>query len=589
MNLLDALQRFFTIEKLSKSSLLLNVASIVMGVIYIIVGALGMDYIVLLWDIFGILILITFLENLSLVFINNTTLNKGSKSGKRFNRVLNGYLIFYIIAIGLMYQGNWTLMTMYSNQLRDTFRSLLYIYVGYFGILGYGTVISYYNVKNLNREELWDSSTSHGADHSISLRIFKFFLYLTLFLGLYFSYIIIFGYYLEITAFIAGMIVPELALFLMLVFLSAAILLLKLQDKEVHPKRYKAIALMAIIISGAHLLPLFSTPYMVYGAEVNFADAFGDGWHPKIDTDLEERYFMRSPFWLSGYFLGVPAKDCEYEKDVKFFDGKESNLEVDEEIELYFDVFWPTEVKNELPGVKEGKCAIIIFIHGGAWRYGDKSGSKIPVSKYFVAQGYVVYDIQYGLKDVDFEALATPEHVKGDFDVNDMVRHIGNFTRYISDDTNDYSAHKLDANLESVFVSGGSAGGHLTLATALGINSGEYEDIFGTQIKIKGMIPLYPGHPDLEGDKELLYPERYLLEEDSPPCLIQQGTQDPGTGEVSLGIKKEYEEVGKEECCILWLPFSGHSNDIYRPAYFNQVFTYYMERFMYLCIEGEIE
>ena len=83
----------------------------------------------------------------------------------------------------------------------------------------------------------------------------------------------------------------------------------------------------------------------------------------------------------------------------------------------------------------------------------------------------------------------TPAYKKGNFNIDDMVRHIGIFTNYLSDNVDEYGA-----NLDSVFISGGSAGGHLTCAVALAIASGDYTDIFSANLTIKGLVPFYPAN-----------------------------------------------------------------------------------------------
>jgi len=43
----------------------------------------------------------------------------------------------------------------------------------------------------------------------------------------------------------------------------------------------------------------------------------------------------------------------------------------------------------------------LIRIHGGAWVGGDKGfANMMQVNKYFAAQGYTVFDVQYGLTDL---------------------------------------------------------------------------------------------------------------------------------------------------------------------------------------------
>jgi acetyl esterase/lipase len=246
----------------------------------------------------------------------------------------------------------------------------------------------------------------------------------------------------------------------------------------------------------------------------------------------------------------------------------------------------PEHPSAELPG----KNSTIIRIHGGGWVMGDKGlANMMQMNKYFASQGYIVFDIQYGLSNSTSTPaiLPTPEYVLGNFSVDDMARHIGNFTQYLESNADLYGA-----NLSSVFISGGSAGGHLTCLTALAIASGNYTDIFGTQLKIKGYVPYYPanGHSDqlgVPGSPEFVSPDDYLINETSPPCLIFQGTQDGLVHpSISQHLKDNYEAANNPYCALILLPLSGHAGDLYFTGYYNQVFLYYMERFLYLCVNN---
>jgi hypothetical protein len=56
----------------------------------------------------------------------------------------------------------------------------------------------------------------------------------------------------------------------------------------------------------------------------------------------------------------------------------------------------PLDRGEDLPG----QNSTLIRIHGGGWVSGDKGGSNmVQMNKYFAAQGYIVFDIQYGLYD----------------------------------------------------------------------------------------------------------------------------------------------------------------------------------------------
>ena len=167
-------------------------------------------------------------------------------------------------------------------------------------------------------------------------------------------------------------------------------------------------------------------------------------------------------------------------------------------------------------------------IHGGGWVSGDKGMmNMLQMNKHFASQGYIVFDIQYGIAKNPLYLLdpLTPNYNKGTFDIDDMMRQIGIFTNYLANNSKKYGA-----NLDSVFISGGSAGGHLTCAVALAIACGNYTDMFNTNLTIKGLIPFYPANGQMgffgvSGSDIFKNPEK-LITRNSPPCLIFQGTHD---------------------------------------------------------------
>ena len=86
----------------------------------------------------------------------------------------------------------------------------------------------------------------------------------------------------------------------------------------------------------------------------------------------------------------------------------------------------------------------------------------------------------------------------------------------------------------------------------------------------------------VSGRDEFKNPEK-LIESDSPPCLIFQGTHDIlNYFSISKIIRSSYYAKGNENCAILWMPLGRHASDFYSTGYYNQIFLYYMERFLYL-------
>jgi len=267
-------------------------------------------------------------------------------------------------------------------------------------------------------------------------------------------------------------------------------------------------------------------------------------------------------------------------KNVLYFDGSLSNFSVDANVKLYFDAYLPPNDSDSLPGNR----STLIRLHGGGLTIGDKGlGNVLTMNRYFAAQGYCVFDIQYGLNNGPESMgipIITPANVLGNFTLDDMMRHIGNFTYYLEDHNTEY-----EANLDSVFISGGSSGGHLAFATALSIASGNYTTTFSANYTIKGIIPYYPAHNTtmsfvLQSTPEWRNPE-LLVDNQSPPCLIYQGDQDHLIVR-SRSLENIYLTRGNAEVCLLIFPTAGHASDLYFSGYYNQVFLFYMERFMFL-------
>jgi len=72
-----------------------------------------------------------------------------------------------------------------------------------------------------------------------------------------------------------------------------------------------------------------------------------------------------------------------------------------------------------------------------------------------------------------------------------------------------------------------------------------------------------------------------LVGEDSPPCLIFHGTHDGIVAPRHASIlQRAYKDRSSAPSALLWMNFASHGSDIYTPGYYNQIFLYYMERFM---------
>jgi predicted esterase len=475
--------------------------------------------------------------------------------------------------------GNLLLSVIYSNTLIDTIGAYILLYFGYFGIFIYGFLFALFELKLLSNIDLYlfryslfaANKVIHSRTRNISRKILIVISRITFIFGIVFAVVIIFGSFEVVTTFVA-IVSGQFGTFFSIIFLANTLLLLKLKRRKRTTKKYYKTAIIGFFVSGCLLMPLFFTNTAINNAENTFSIAFGSNWRDQIPSGTNN-YFLQTPFSLTSYFLGSRPKASTIETNTLFYD--------DEGINLYFDVYKPVNDNGDLPG----NGSVIIRIHGGSWVSGDKGMmNMMQMNKYFAAQGYVVFDIQYGLDRNPIFALdpLTPEYKKGSFNIDDMMRHIGAFTQYL-----EVHAVEYGANLDSVFVSGGSAGGHLASAVALAIASGNYTEMFGTGLTIKGLIPFYPANGQMvffgiSGSDKFKNPEK-LIDENSPPCLIFQGTHDIlNYFSISERIRDIYRTKGNTECAILWMPFGGHASDFYFTGYYNQVFLYFMERFMYL-------
>jgi len=573
MTIKEKISQHLTIKNVSYPTFCLNITSIILGIIYITIPIYT-----IIWDIFGVILIISLFCNLLLIYLNIKKINKTIKIGKWLNIMCYCFLGVTIFAMLGMSQGIGNIQSTYSNALTANLFSYVLIYVSFFGLLVFGAVIAFLDIKNLGNQELWDISSVKATILTKNKKILKgivqFFGYMLLLGGVLLAFGSISGMF-EVIGWVTSMVFNTKTLFFVFIFISLTIFLLFLTDRKKDPILFYTTAIMGLVVSGIFLTPVLLTPFTVMGAEMEFATAYGTDWRSKIDPTIEQRYFLPTPFSLPQYFLGVAPKDCIVLEDILYYENATEGLT------LRFDAYLPPA--SGLPGMN----STIISIHGGGWALGNKGqGSMIQRNKYFAAQGYCVFDIEYGLTPSPFSTLIDPPDPQTvatiSLSIDDMVRHIGNFTHVLA-----ANATKYGANLSSVFVNGGSAGGHLTMATALGIWSGNFTQYFNDSLIIKGMVPFYPGNGlseilGISGNQSLVYPER-LINSTSPPCLIYQGTSDVFCIAVTQRVQSIYKQ-GNGKCAVVWLPMAGHGNDGYFPGYFNLPFIYYMERFLYLCV-----
>ncbi len=560
-------------------AIVFNSLSLIFGILYYVLSTYT-----LLWNVFGIILILTFTINFFLVFYSGESINRQSKKGNFLNILGYIYLSFSAIAVLLMNFGNLLLSLTYSETLVSQLGYHFLVIVGYFGMISLGLFYSAKTIIYTKDEILWlekeiislEISSKKRKRREILKLILAIFSLVGFGIGFFSSITILASVQIRALGFF-GVGVAQFGITWAIVVLCSTIILIKIgwvkNTGFFYPIIFAGLMLMSICF-----FPYLATPFTISNAERDFNNAFnpafGGDWAAQIDSETE-KFLLDSPsYFLPLYFLGDSPKKCTIMKDILYFNGSESSILLDKDIRLYFDAFLPLNGGENLPG----NNSILIRIHGGGWSFGDKGlTNMLQMNKYFASQGYVVFDIQYGLVDNGKSNPFTPEYVKGNFIKHDMIRHIGNFTYYLSQ-----NADLFNANLDSVFVSGGSAGGHLVCALGLGASSIEYGSIISPNITIKGFIPFYPANRINNLVDPFLNPG-LVVEADSPSCLIFQGTQDGLVlPSVSEDLGRYYSDKGNTNFAILYMPFAGHANDLYFSGYYNHVFLYFMERFMYL-------
>ncbi|MEO1054604.1 MAG: alpha/beta hydrolase [Bacteroidota bacterium] len=173
-----------------------------------------------------------------------------------------------------------------------------------------------------------------------------------------------------------------------------------------------------------------------------------------------------------GFLFGVGAKaqqagksfEVNVTKDIRYHQGLPSDSDK-HSLDLYLPV-----------GQKD--YPIMIWIHGGAWAFGDKS-NEADLAKSFASRGIGVACINHRIspatwRDAKYnKGIEHPEH----------IRDVARAFKWVYDHASQY-----DYRRSSVFVSGYSSGGHL--AALLAMDSQYLEDLGLHTEHIRGAIPL---------------------------------------------------------------------------------------------------
>jgi acetyl esterase/lipase len=209
----------------------------------------------------------------------------------------------------------------------------------------------------------------------------------------------------------------------------------------------------------------------------------------------------------------------------------------------YLDKGRKEKMDAYLPILSDGQLApAVVYIHGGGWAIGDKSGKQRAIPIALSKEGHAVFSINYHLTRFAGKKwkseIITPGWPQNIYDCKSAVRYVRK------------NAAKYNIDPNRIAVMGSSAGGHLALLTALSdenqkLNDGAlYTDVSCSvkcaislcgipDIRIWGGDAFMGSDPKENAEEWALASPVTHLSEKSPPIMLIHGDKD-STVDVSL-------------------------------------------------------
>ncbi|MDX1798387.1 MAG: hypothetical protein R3255_07035, partial [Candidatus Lokiarchaeia archaeon] len=134
--------RFSTVKFTSYFSVTMNLVCLILGMFYLLFPSYS-----IIWDVFGIPLLMTFFGNLTLIFVYSNKEKERCKFATKMNLFSYIYLVYIILSIVCMMLGNLLVSVTYSNNIFDNLLSYILIYLFYFGTLIIGIIYAVFGNK----------------------------------------------------------------------------------------------------------------------------------------------------------------------------------------------------------------------------------------------------------------------------------------------------------------------------------------------------------------------------------------------------------------------------------------------------------
>jgi acetyl esterase/lipase len=197
-------------------------------------------------------------------------------------------------------------------------------------------------------------------------------------------------------------------------------------------------------------------------------DALGAGYQQQIDPALAASLRKGVPL---GPVLLKPfqsrRRDVTRVRDIAYGDAGKENL-----LDVYHHEALPRA------------CPVLVYVHGGAWTHGKKDNQGLPIVYHFASRGWLCVAPNYRLSP----AATFPDAL---IDVKRVIAWVREH------------AHEYGGDPAQLYMTGGSAGGHLSALAALtpcdpALQPG-FEDVDTT---ITAAMPLYGDYDWLDSNGE---------------------------------------------------------------------------------------
>ena len=389
---------------------------------------------------------------------------------------------------------------------------------------------------------------------------------------------------------IIAIIYPGIAPLLCLIYILSGIIIIRFSFMK-NRKGIVVVSGICIFIFIVSIIPYISIPFGISAAEDEMIQTYGAAY-----SNLDTMGMRPVPYSLFDNMFGIPIDESKYtiQTDILYLNNGNDSF--------YFDWYKPHGA---------GPFPVLIALHGGGWVIGDKgTGNVIPFNKYFASQGYVVFDIQYGVYDISeigeemtgfgnafsmIRDLITPPYNQS-YTIQQQVENIGYFTKVL-----ELNSSKYHADLNNVFVVGRSAGGHMASIVTYGYKNPLFAGNFSASMNITGGIWFYTptnltkskstftdmllqGSLPLENQYDK-FSASFLIDNSTvvPPVIMVAGDKDMMVNyPIQVLEFYQYAKGTGKKCLLITIPWAGHAFDINFQTYGGQISTYYIERFMAL-------